>query len=62
MKKYFKRLWQALINKQTPSGLKPNTWYECHEFNKPENGRLAIVTDDLGHIVPFVKHESGWRF
>lgn len=55
MKRYFKNLWLAILNKKTPSGLKPNTWYQAHECNRPENGRFSIVTDKYGHVIPFCK-------
>jgi len=55
VKKYLKNLWLALLGKKIQSGLKPNTWYRIQEI-KTESFPGVVLTDDFGHIVPFVQH------
>lgn len=57
MKQYLKNLWLAILNKKTPSGLEPNTWYK---FYKDDDLEGFCLTDKYGCIVPFKTHASAY--
>ena len=71
MKRYFKNLWLAILNKKAPSGLDANTWYRVYEIiDGRERPYLAeesikgsyVYTDTFGHITPFITHTNKYTW